>query len=182
MAEEVPKLVEANEGMMMSNKERYLGMMMIIGDDLLVEVSHVVSQELLERKGLEMIVCTTMISRKYSCNNSMTRGFCHRGDSCLFTHKTTNLVAPSSSPLKSNNLTVREAIAKLPAIQAQLRFLSPLSDEHATTTPQIPPLRNPSVAPKGMCFLCLDKTTQEEDTLKPFLVPSKSHRTPVIRA
>ena len=81
---------------------------------------------------------------------------------------------------------MRQAIAKLPAIQARVSssaaFLKPSSqpnqknssdassskiNEHATP-PQIPPLRKPSVAPKGMSFLSLDKTTQEKE-VKPSL-------------
>lgn len=74
---------------------------------------------------------------------------------------------------------MREAIAKLPTIQARVSspsaFLKPSShsnqrnscdasspkiNEHVTP-PQIPPLRKLSVAPKGMSFLSLDKTSQE---------------------
>lgn len=88
------------------------------------------------------------------------------------------------SPQKSNKQTVREAIAKLPTIQARVSnpvaLLKPSSqsnkrnssdasslkiNEHVTP-PQIPPLRKPSVAPKGMSFLSLDKISQEEDTVK----------------
>lgn len=92
------------------------------------------------------------------------------------------------SPQKSNKQTVREAIAKLPTIQARVSnpvaflkpssqsnkrnspdaSLSPKINEHVTP-PQIPPLRKPSVAPKGMSFLSLDKTSQEEGTEKPSL-------------
>lgn len=80
---------------------------------------------------------------------------------------------------------MRQAIARLPSIQARVSssaaFLYPSSqpnqknssdassskiNEHATH-PQIPPLRKPLFAPKGMSFLSLDKTSQEkEDTVK----------------
>ncbi|CAE6244497.1 unnamed protein product [Arabidopsis arenosa] len=138
---------------------------------------------------------------KYPCNNFITKGFCHRGDSCLFSHKgtpqsasdtpsanviasSTNIAAASFSPQKTNKQSVREAIAKLPGIQARVAssvgFLKPLSHSNQrnssdasspkinelVTPPQVPPLRKPSVAPKGMSFLSLDKTSQE-DTVKP---------------
>ncbi|CAH8279939.1 unnamed protein product [Arabidopsis lyrata] len=137
---------------------------------------------------------------KYPCNNFITKGFCHRGDSCLFSHKgtpqsasdtpsanvtasSTNITAASFSPQKTNKQSVREAIAKLPGIQARVSssvgFLKPLSQSNhrnpsdalspkinePVTHPQVLPLRKPSVAPKGMSFLSLDKTFQE-DTVK----------------
>lgn len=79
---------------------------------------------------------------------------------------------------------MREAIAKLPGIQARVSssvgFLKPSSQSNQrnpsdalspkinepVTHPQVLPLRKPSVAPKGMSFLSLDKTSQE-DTVKP---------------
>ncbi|EFH39284.1 predicted protein [Arabidopsis lyrata subsp. lyrata] len=133
---------------------------------------------------------------KERCHES----FCHRGDICLFSHKgtpqsasdtpsanvtasSTNITAASFSPQKTNKQSVREAIAKLPGIQARVSssvgFLKPLSQSNhrnpsdalspkinePVTHPQVLPLRKPSVAPKGMSFLSLDKTFQE-DTVK----------------
>ncbi|CAH2069685.1 unnamed protein product [Thlaspi arvense] len=134
---------------------------------------------------------------KYPCNNFVSKGFCHRGDNCLFSHKSTpqaasdapsgnvttsstSMAAASFSTQKSNKQTVRDAIARLPAIQARVSssaaFLKPSSqsnqrsssdasspkiNEHVTP-PQFPPLRKPSVAPKGMSFLSLDKASRGE--------------------
>ncbi|ESQ42718.1 hypothetical protein EUTSA_v10012834mg [Eutrema salsugineum] len=137
---------------------------------------------------------------KYLCNNFITKGSCHRGDNCLFSHKgtpqaasdtpsanvttsSTNITAASFSPQKSNKQTVREAIAKLPTIQARVSipdmFLKPSSQANQRNSsdaspPQIPPLRKPSVAPKGMSFLSLEKTSQE-DTVKPPSLGSKQN-------
>ncbi|XP_010451619.1 PREDICTED: zinc finger CCCH domain-containing protein 65-like [Camelina sativa] len=147
---------------------------------------------------------------KYPCNNFITKGFCHRGDSCLFSHKgtpqsasdtsnvnvtassnvnvtasSTNIAAASFSPQKTNKQSVREAIARIPAIQARVSssvaFLKPLGqsnqrnssdassskiNEHAKP-PQVPPLRKPSVAPKGMSFLSSDSTVKPSPASKP---------------
>ncbi|XP_018470393.2 zinc finger CCCH domain-containing protein 65-like [Raphanus sativus] len=134
---------------------------------------------------------------KYPCINFVTNGFCHMGDKCLFSHKaasdrpgenvtisSSNTAAASVLPQKSNKQTVRQAIARLQGIQPRVSssstFLKPSSqsnqknstvassskiNEHATP-PQLPPLRKPSVVPKGMSFLSFYKTTQEEDTSK----------------
>ncbi|XP_006280089.2 zinc finger CCCH domain-containing protein 65 [Capsella rubella] len=140
---------------------------------------------------------------KYPCNNFITKGFCHRGDSCLFSHKgapqsasdtsnanvtasSTNIASASFLLQKTNKQSVREAIARLPAIQARVSssvaFVKPLGqsnqrnssdasspkriNEHATP-PQVPPLRKPSVAPKGMSFLSLDNTVKPSPVSKP---------------
>ncbi|XP_024011172.1 zinc finger CCCH domain-containing protein 65-like [Eutrema salsugineum] len=93
------------------------------------------------------------------------------------------ITAASFSPQKSNKQTVREAIAKLPTIQARVSipdmFLKPSSQANQRNSsdaspPQIPPLRKPSVAPKGMSFLSLEKTSQE-DTVKPPSLGSKQN-------
>ncbi|CAH8301135.1 unnamed protein product [Eruca vesicaria subsp. sativa] len=100
------------------------------------------------------------------------------------TTSSSNTAAASVLPQKSNiQQTVSQAIARLQATQPRLlsstTFLKPPSqsnqkdssdassskiNEHATP-PQLPPLRKPSVAPKGMSFLSFEKTTQEEDTV-----------------
>ncbi|XP_010483176.1 PREDICTED: zinc finger CCCH domain-containing protein 65-like isoform X1 [Camelina sativa] len=139
---------------------------------------------------------------KYPCNNIITKGFCHRGDSCLFSHKgtpqsasdtsnvnitasSTNITAASFSPQKTNKQSVREAIARIPAIQARVSssvaFLKPLGQSNQRNSsdassskinehpkpPQVPPLRKPSVAPKGMSFLSSDSTVKPSPASKP---------------
>ncbi|CAN8248365.1 unnamed protein product [Cochlearia groenlandica] len=152
---------------------------------------------------------------KYPCKNFIANGFCYRGDNCLFSHKvntinpnslgtpqsssdapsmnvtaasSTNIVAASQN---SNKQTVREAIAKIPGIQARVSssvaFFKPPSQHNQRNSsdaspskiserPQIPPpFKKPSVAPKGISFLSLDRISQEKDTAK--LSPASKQNT-----
>ncbi|XP_010545360.1 PREDICTED: zinc finger CCCH domain-containing protein 65 isoform X2 [Tarenaya hassleriana] len=123
---------------------------------------------------------------KYPCNNFTTKGFCHRGDNCLFSHKgtpgcaldasksgTPNASGPSSlnsvsaasfsfgvSPQNTNKPTTTKPPTAFPSrLSSPVSFMktsSPKTNEHekAGTPP-----RKPSVPPKGISFLSLDKTS-----------------------
>ncbi|KAL0734925.1 hypothetical protein Bca4012_011135 [Brassica carinata] len=84
---------------------------------------------------------------RYPCNNFMTKCFCHRGDSCLFSHKVNISISIDLFFLSTR-------------VSSSPPFLKPSSQSNK---------RKPFVAPKGMSFLSFDKTPQEEDTLKPSL-------------